>query len=107
MTAQQNPKRHHHHVWQQYLKPWTTNGAIWCLQDGRTFSTGTTAIAVENDFYRLHKLTRQDIALLRVFFDAGHPLSKRNHVQLLAKLMLPFQMADQATDFQSADAGFS
>jgi hypothetical protein len=95
MTAHQNPKRHHHHVWQHYLTPWTTNGAIWCLRDGRIFLTGTPAAAVENDFYKLHKLTLEDIALLKMLFDGGHPLSKKTHVELLDKLMVPFRMARQ------------
>jgi hypothetical protein len=98
MTAHQKPKRQNHHVWRHYLKPWTTNGVIWCLQHGHIFSCGTTRIAVEKDFYRLHKLTREDIALLETLFDAGHPLSKRSQVQLLNRLMLPFQIAEQAKD---------
>jgi hypothetical protein len=76
MTAHQKPKRRHHHVWQRYLKSWTTNRAIWCLQNGRIFSTGTLNIAVEKDFYKLHKLTREDIALIKMLFDKGHPLQR-------------------------------
>jgi hypothetical protein len=94
MTVQ-NPKRHHHTVWQLYLKPWTTNGAIWCLQNGRIFSTGTRRVTVEKDFYRLHKLTRTDVAFVKMFFDKTHPLSKRNHAHLLNMLMAPFQIAEQ------------
>jgi hypothetical protein len=95
MTAQQKPKRRHHHVWQRYLKSWTTKDTIWCLQDGRIFSTGTPSIAVEKDFYKLQKLTREDVTLIKMLFDKGHPLSKRNHASLLNDLMLPFQIAEQ------------
>jgi len=97
MTAHQKPKRRHHHVWQRYLGSWTTNRTIWCLQGGRIFSTGTLNIAVEKDFYKLHKLTREDIALIKMLFETGHPLAKRNHAQLLNMLMVPFQIAEQVT----------
>jgi hypothetical protein len=96
MTAQQKPKRNHHHVWQQYLRAWTnTNGAIWCLQNGRIFSTGTPAIAVEKDFYKLHKLTREDIEFIKMLFADGHHLARRNHAHLLNGLMAPFQILEQ------------
>jgi len=45
MSAPQKPKRHHHHVWQNYLRPWTVNGALYCLLDleaGRQIETGRT-----------------------------------------------------------------
>jgi hypothetical protein len=101
MTAQQVPKkRRHHHVWQKYLKSWTTDGAIWCLQNGRVFSAGTVNIAVEKDFYKLHKLTRDDITLLQMLFGKGHPLAIKNHARLLNRLMMPFQLADRMKDSQ-------
>src|ERR1035437_9502872 len=100
MTAQQKPKRDHHHVWQRYLKPWTTNGVIWCLQNGRIFSTGTPNIAVEKDFYKLHKLTREDVTFIKMLFEKGRPLSKRNHAALLNMLMAPFQIAEQVKNTQ-------
>jgi hypothetical protein len=95
MTTQQKPKRRHHHVWQQYLRSWTTDGAIWCLQNGRIFSTGTPTIALEKDFYKLHKLTPEDIAFIKMLFADAHPLAKRNHAHLLNRLMTPFQIAEQ------------
>jgi hypothetical protein len=88
-------KRRHHHVWQKYLKPWTTGGAILCLQNGRIFSTGTVNIAVEKDFYKLHKLTRDDITFLQMLFGKGHTLAVKNHAHLLNRLMLPFQIAER------------
>jgi Protein of unknown function (DUF4238) len=95
MTVRQKPKRDHHHVWQLYLKQWTTHGAIWCLQKGRIFSTGTPVLAVQRDFYKLHNLTGEDIALIKLLFANGHPLSKRNHARLLNMLIAPFRLAEQ------------
>lgn len=100
MTVRQRPKRRHHHVWQEYLKAWGTDGAIWCLQGGRVFPSGSSVLAVERDFYKLHNLTREDIALLKLLFDSGHPLSKRNHAHLLNMLMAPFRLVEQGNRLQ-------
>jgi hypothetical protein len=59
MNAPQKPKRRHHHVWQNYFHPWTADGALYCLQDGRIFRTGTRVVAVQMDFYKLPRLTTQ------------------------------------------------
>lgn len=91
----QRPKRRHHHVWQQYLKAWSQDGAIWCLQDGRIFSTGTPTVAAEKDFYKLQRLTNEDETLLKALFARAHPLAKRNHTDLVDMLMAPFKLADQ------------
>jgi Protein of unknown function (DUF4238) len=95
MVVQQNPKRRHHTVWQQYLKAWTVDGVIWCLQNGRIFSTGTPAIAVEKDFYKLQELTPEDIDLIKLLFGQGRPLAVRNHANFLNMVMAPFQLIDQ------------
>jgi len=90
MNAPQNPKRRHHHVWQHYLKPWTAGGALYCLQDERIFPTGTRAIAVENDFYKLDRLTDRDVAWIKLIFGQGHPSAVKTHAGLFNKLMMPF-----------------
>ena len=64
-----NIKRRHHHVWQYYLRPWTTDGQLFCLMEDRIFPTGTTAIAVETDFYKIEKITATDIALISLTHD--------------------------------------
>jgi hypothetical protein len=94
--VQQNPRRRHHTVWQQYLKAWTVDGVIWCLQNGRIFRTRTPAIAVEKDFYKLQQLTPEDIDLIKLFFGQGHPLAVRNHAKFfLNMVMAPFQLTHQ------------
>jgi metal-dependent HD superfamily phosphatase/phosphodiesterase len=95
MSAPQKSKRHHHHVWQNYLRPWTVGGALYCLQDGRIFSTGTRVVAVEKDFYKLHQLTAEHVALIKLLFGQGHPAAVKAHAHLLNRLMIPFQIAEQ------------
>lgn len=84
-------KRRQHHVWQHYLRSWAVGGQLFCLRAGRIFPTGTTAVAVERDFYKLQKLTADDFALIKLLvIDATkHPLTKRNHEEFLATLTAP------------------
>jgi hypothetical protein len=88
-------KHRQHHVWQHYLRSWTVGGRIFCLGDGRIFATGTSAIAVETDFYKLHKLTAADIVLIRTLvIEQAHPIAKRNHEEFLQKLMMPLRFVE-------------
>jgi hypothetical protein len=89
-------KRRQHHVWQHYLKPWTTAGQIYCLSDGVIFAANTINVAVERDFYKLQNLTSADISLIRnLILAAAHPLAKRHHEQLLMRLTLPARFVEQ------------
>jgi hypothetical protein len=96
------PKKHRqHHVWQHYLKPWCTDGQLHCLMDGRIFPTGTTAIAVEQHFYKIGKLTPDDIALIRfLLIDVKglHPLIRRNHEDFLKLVTASTQFEGQNTE---------
>jgi hypothetical protein len=85
-------KRRQHHVWQQYLKPWSTNGQLHCLMDDRIFPTGTTAVAVEQYFYKIGRLTAADIALIRflvIDVKGSHPLTRKNHEDFLKLVTAP------------------
>lgn len=73
-------KRNQHHVWQHYLRSWTLDGAICCMSGGRIFTTGTPIVAMERDFYKLHDVTAQDIAIIRwLASEKTHPLSRKLH----------------------------
>jgi Protein of unknown function (DUF4238) len=83
-------KRRQHHVWQHYLKSWTVGGQIYCRMDGGIFPTGTTTLAIERDFYKLHKLNAGDISSIKwLVIDPAHPLAKKNHAEFLALLTAP------------------
>lgn len=58
-------KRHHHYVWREYLKPWMSNGKVFCLRDNRIFSSNPMGVGQERDFYVLANLTDKDIAFIR------------------------------------------
>jgi Protein of unknown function (DUF4238) len=85
-------KHRQHHVWQHYLKPWCTDRQLHCLMDGRIFPTGTTAIAIEQHFYKIGKLTADDIALIRflvIDVKGMHPLTRKNHEDFLNLVTAP------------------
>jgi hypothetical protein len=83
-------KRRQHHVWQHYLKSWAVGGQIYCLREGRIFPTGTTTVAVERDFYKLHKLKSGDIGLIKwLVIDPANPLAKKNHENFLMLVTAP------------------
>jgi hypothetical protein len=95
-TPAPEKKRRQHHVWQHYLKPWSVAGRIWVSQGDRVFATGTTVVAVERDFYKLHNLSNDDVALLRTLLgDPSHPLIKKLDNDLFFRLMAPVQFVQQ------------
>lgn len=58
-------KRKHHFVWQHYLNYWSKNGkSIYCLQDNKIFQTNTENLGNVRDFYKLKKLTQEQITFL-------------------------------------------
>jgi Protein of unknown function (DUF4238) len=94
-------KRRQHHVWQHYLKAWSTGGQLYCLMNGRIFPTGTTAIAVEQYFYKIGKLTAADIALIRflvIDVKGLHPRTRKNHEVFLRMVTAPAVFEGKAAD---------
>jgi hypothetical protein len=87
------PKKHRqHHVWQQYLKAWSSGGQIYCLRDGGVRPHGTTVVAVERDFYKLNRLSARDMALIKwLVIDPANPMAKESHTKFLAELTFPLQ----------------
>jgi hypothetical protein len=85
-------KRNQHHVWQEYLRAWSVNGQLHCLMDGEIIPTGTRRTAVERDFYKIGKLTDDDIKLIRfLLIDVKgiDPQTKSLHEQLLRLVTAP------------------
>src|SRR5665213_4526618 len=71
-------KHRQHHVWQHYLASWSIDERVWALRNGETiFNTDTVNVAVERDFYKVHKFTSRDLALLRLILSGPkHPAAK-------------------------------
>jgi len=60
-------KRRHHYVWKHYLKPWLSEGKVWCLRGEEIFETAPINIVQERDFYKLHQLSNEEISYLKLF----------------------------------------
>jgi hypothetical protein len=90
-------KHRQHHVWQHYLEPWSV---VWVCREGHhIFNTETTVVAVERDFQKLHRLSDDDIALLRVLLEGPrgprHLAAKRLDNDLFFMLLAPVQFVEQ------------
>jgi len=58
-------KRKQHYVWKYYLKSWTQNGIIYCLQNRKIFPATLKGVAAERDFYQLKELSLADISYIK------------------------------------------
>ncbi len=97
-------KRRHHHVWQYYLKSWATNDQIFCLREGRIFQTNTLNIAQDRDFYKIPKLTDDDIAWARrLVTSKSNPLAKTLHEDFLAKILAPMNFLERMKSYLTKD----
>ena len=60
--------RRQHYVSRHYIEMWLgKDGLASCLRDQKIFQTNPINIVVERDFYKLQKLTREDIFILQEF----------------------------------------
>ncbi len=63
--AEEVKKRRQHYVWRKYLEPWCDGGKVWCHRKGTSpFHTNPINVAVERDFYKLTKLTKNDVVFV-------------------------------------------
>jgi hypothetical protein len=89
-------KRRQHHVWQHYLESRTVDRQIFCMREGKIFRTNTINVAVERDFYKLHRLNAADISLIKLLcIDGSHALAKRNNERLLNLLVGSAEFLEQ------------
>jgi hypothetical protein len=89
-------KKLHHKVARFYLKAWdekgrdTKDAQVFCLQNGQIQPRNLRNVAAENHFYRLRKLSEQDVKFIRDLAIAYSPEGlKEVHEQLLWSFSLP------------------
>jgi len=58
-------KARQHYVFQRYLRPWCTGQKVALLRDGVAKMVGVGDVAVQKYFYRLQRLTEDDVTLVR------------------------------------------
>lgn len=89
-----------HHVWQQYLRAWSVDGEVYCLQYNRIFPTGTPVLGMKTDFYKLQSFTEENLKLLNLLLalDKAHPIAQEHHKMVLQKILTPMLFVQQNRD---------
>jgi hypothetical protein len=83
-------KKLHHFVPRFYLRAWAEREKVYCLQDGQIQHRNIRNVCAENYFYRLQKLSPEDVGFLReVIRDSPEGL-KASHEQLVRAFTLPY-----------------
>lgn len=84
-------KSRQHHVWQQYLRAWSVDGKLHCLQDSQIFSAGTSVLGMKRDFYKVQPLTADDLQLIQFILalDKTHPVAREHHEMVLQNILSP------------------
>ena len=76
-------KKNQHYVWREYLKAWSEDDKIWTFfkKSGKIDNPNLKKVTVERYFYRLNKLTSDEIIFLKKFIDATshNSVKKLNH----------------------------
>jgi len=54
-----------HYVWRHYLKPWLTDGKIWCARDGKIFKRNIEKLAKEKYFYKAEPLNDNEKQIIQ------------------------------------------
>jgi hypothetical protein len=90
-------KSKQHHVWQQYLRSWSEEGKVYCLQNDRVFRTGTPVLGVATDFYKVPALTNEDLKLIHFLLalDKAHPIARKHHEMVLQNILSPTLFVQQ------------
>jgi hypothetical protein len=82
-TVMSELKRHHHYVWQRYLKAWASDGKVWCRRSGKTFASDTQNLAQQRDFYQLKPLSARDREFLWAMIGKQDPVIRETTSELL------------------------
>ena len=67
--------RRQHYVWRHYLAGWgNENDQVFCMRNGKIFTTSAKNIMVERDFYKLVPFTSEDVQLFQQYLNTiGNP----------------------------------
>jgi hypothetical protein len=88
-------KRKHHDIWRAYLAGWTTNNSIFCLRNGEIFKSGLMGVANRRDFYKLERLSDNELAFIkRLAIDPTKPHLQEVNQGWLDTFTAPYRIAD-------------
>lgn len=98
--------RRQHHIWRSYLKAWSTDQIIFCLQDGRIFPSNVSRVGVERDFYKLPALTSADIEGVRWLIGKAQPSATRVQETFLTAFGFPGWLLSNPPPHLAGDAEY-
>jgi hypothetical protein len=85
-------KRHHHYVWRYYLHPWSSNGKIACLREGKLFYPNLMGVGQERDFNKLNELNSDELAFIKEFaISRSNKHLQESHINLLKQFTFVFE----------------
>ena len=88
-------KRHHHYVWRNYLRPWSSQGKIACLREGKIFQPELMGVGQKRDFYKLHDLNNDDFAFIkRLAIDSSPKHLQTLHTELVRLFNVVFYIRE-------------
>ncbi|TSA37099.1 MAG: DUF4238 domain-containing protein [Porphyromonadaceae bacterium] len=90
-----NIKKSQHYVWKNYLKPWTANGQIYCLRDGKVFKTSPDNIAQQSYFYKSNPINIEEINLANYYIGIFDPAVK----ELLSSMLRIYHITANNDDY--------
>jgi hypothetical protein len=89
-------KRRHHYVWRKYLRAWSNKEKIFCLREGKIFNPNLMGVGQERDFYKLKKLSCDEIQFIRQLAIENSPKeSIDNHESLLKNFTFLHQLYEK------------
>jgi hypothetical protein len=89
-------KKIQHYVWQYYLRPWVTEGQLYCRSGGRIDRRSPKRVSAERYFYQTVELTPEEIAFIEEFLiSISPPELKLIHHEWLKTFTLPYKLLDQ------------
>lgn len=96
-------KRRHHYVWQHYLKPWTRDGALFCLLDDKICPRGTSVVAIETDFYKVENISEAEARFIYTLTSKNiHQLTQKLNSKFLQLILAPFRIARAIPGLESS-----
>jgi hypothetical protein len=97
-------KKLHHYVPRFYLRAWAKTQQVYCLQEGRIFLSNVKNVCAENYFYRLEKLTTDDITLVKRLFVENSGDSMKEYLdRFIHVFTLPHNTEQEILQTESPD----
>jgi len=83
-------KKNQHYVPQKYLDSFCVDGQLFCLRNKKLFKTAPRNVASENYFYKMRKLTDQEIKFIKAFNSQIKDETLRRYAERLSDTLIAF-----------------